>query len=206
MRPEVKAGPVGGESPPPGLSQTPPGADQRPSDVILGIPGVPEDGAAEIKRGIFPRTGEKEAVDRDHPTADGSAVAPIRPSTEVPLASFLVRSGSLKGQRLVVRYPVVNIGRAEYNDVVLQDDSVSTVHAQLQRREGIWVLVDQESTNGTVVDGERLTGETVLAPGAMVRFGTLQTIFEPTDDLADIHEGKATKVIQSIKLPPPAGS
>ncbi len=206
VRPEIEAGAFGGESKPSKLSQTPPGADPRPSDMIHGIPGVPKDGADEIKRGIFPRTGEKEAVDRPRPSADGSASISSRPSKEVPLASFVVRSGSLKGQRLAVRYPVVNIGRAEYNDVVLQDDSISTVHAKLQRREGIWVLVDQESTNGTVVDGERLTGETVLAPGAMVRFGTLQTIFEPTDDLADIHKGKATKVIQSIKLPPPAGS
>jgi len=81
---------------------------------------------------------------------------------------------------------------------------VSTVHAKLQRREGIWVLVDQDSTNGTVVDGLRIREETVLAPGAIVRFGQIQTVFEPMDDSAEVQKGSATRVIQSIHMAPPA--
>ena len=37
-----------------------------------------------------------------------------------------------------MKVPVVNIGRAEYNDIVIPDESVSTMHAKLQRREEIW--------------------------------------------------------------------
>jgi len=118
------------------------------------------------------------------------------------LASLLVRSGSLKGHRLHIKVPIVNIGRAEYNDIVLPDDSVSTVHAKLQRREGIWVLVDLESTNGTIVDGEPVDGEAPLAPGAIVRFGTIQTIFEPTDDSVEAQQGGGTQVLQSVKITP----
>src|SRR5437867_1221827 len=98
------------------------------------------------------------------------------------LASFLVRSGGLAGQRLSVKTPVVNIGRADYNDLVVPDPSVSTSHAKLQRREGVWVLVDLDSTNGTFVDGERVKGEAPLAPGATVRLGDVQLVFEPADD------------------------
>jgi pSer/pThr/pTyr-binding forkhead associated (FHA) protein len=98
--------------------------------------------------------------------------------------------------------PIVNIGRAEYNDIVLPDDSVSTVHAKLQRREGIWVLVDLDSTNGTIVDGERVEGEAPLAPGAIVRFGTIQTIFEPTDDSVEAQQGGGTQVLQPVKSGP----
>jgi pSer/pThr/pTyr-binding forkhead associated (FHA) protein len=60
--------------------------------------------------------------------------------TPAPLANFLVRSGALKGTRLIVKTPVANIGRADYNDLVLPDESVSTSHAKLQRREvcGSW--------------------------------------------------------------------
>ena len=118
------------------------------------------------------------------------------------LASLLVRSGVLKGQRIHVKVPIVNIGRAEYNDIVLPDDSVSTVHAKLQPREGIWVLVDLESTNGTIVDGEPVDGEAPLAPGAIVRFGTIQTIFEPTDDSVESQQGGGTQVLQSVKIEP----
>src|SRR5467141_1596084 len=82
-----------------------------------------------------------------------------------PLASLLVKNGALKNQRVPVKTPVFNIGRADYNDIVLPDPSVSTAHAKLQRREGVWVVVDLDSTNGTFVDGERVTGESPLAPG-----------------------------------------
>ena len=124
-----------------------------------------------------------------------------------PMANFLVRNGVLKGQRLIVKTPVVNIGRAEHNDLVVPDESVSTSHAKLQRREGIWVLVDLESTNGTYVDGERISNETPIAPGTMVRFGDVQLVFEPTDDALGVAKGGGTKVVQSIKVgaqPPPA--
>ena len=36
----------------------------------------------------------------------------------------------------------MNIGRADYNDVVIADPSVSTSHAKLQRRDDVWVLTD----------------------------------------------------------------
>jgi len=119
--------------------------------------------------------------------------------TPVPLANFLVRSGALKGTRLVVKTPVANIGRADYNDLVLPDESVSTSHAKLQRREGVWILVDLESTNGTHVDGERISTDTPIAPGTMVRFGDVQLVFEPTDDALGVAKGGGTKVIESFK-------
>jgi pSer/pThr/pTyr-binding forkhead associated (FHA) protein len=121
------------------------------------------------------------------------------------LGNFLVRSGALKGQRLVVKTPVANIGRADYNDLVIPDESVSTTHAKLQRREGVWVLVDLDSTNGTFVDGERVKGETPLSPGVTVRFGDIPLVFEPTDDSAAVAKGGGTRMMEVIKpkAPPP---
>ncbi len=116
-------------------------------------------------------------------------------------ANFLVRSGALKGQRLVVRTPVANIGRADYNDLVVPDESVSTTHAKLQRREGVWVLVDLDSTNGTFVDGDRVKGESPLAPGATVRFGEVSLVFEPTDDAAAVAKGGGTRMLEAMKTP-----
>ena len=101
-----------------------------------------------------------------------------------------------------MKVPVVNIGRAEYNDVVIPDESVSTMHAKLQRREEIWVLTDNGSTNGTFVDGERLSGEAVLSPGALIRFGETAVMFEPTDTQANVKKGSGTKVMGAIQIPP----
>ncbi|MGH7702732.1 MAG: FHA domain-containing protein, partial [Gemmatimonadales bacterium] len=133
-----------------------------------------------------------------------SATAPAaRPSAAAPLASILVRSGGLKGARLTIRVPVVNIGRADYNDLVVPDESVSTSHAKLQRREEVWVLTDLGSTNGTFVDGERISGETALSPGASIRFGEVSAIFDPVDDGSDVAKGGGTKVLGVVAAPPP---
>jgi hypothetical protein len=140
------------------------------------------------------------------PVSPRPAAAPANPAAAggtggAPLANFLVRGGALKGTRLLIKTPIANIGRADYNDLVIPDESISTAHAKLQRREGVWVLVDLESTNGTFVDGERIKADTPIAPGTMVRFGDIQLVFEPTDDALGVAKGGGTKVIESLKLP-----
>ncbi len=129
-----------------------------------------------------------------------------RPSQAGPLANLLVKGGALKGQRFQIRTPVVNIGRADYNDIVLSDGSVSSAHAKLQRREGVWVLVDLDSTNGTFVDGERVQGDMAIAPGATLRFGDVQLAFEPTDDALGVGKMGGTVVLTASSAParPPA--
>jgi len=126
-----------------------------------------------------------------------------RPARGGPLASFLVRVGELRGRRLPVKTPIVNIGRADYNDLVFPDPSVSTAHAKLQLRGGVWLLVDLDSTNGTFVDGERVKDEAPLAPGATVRLGDVQLAFEPTDDAVPVIEGSGTRVSAAFPEPPP---
>ncbi|HET9385221.1 MAG TPA: FHA domain-containing protein [Gemmatimonadales bacterium] len=96
----------------------------------------------------------------------------------------------------------MNIGRADYNDLVFPDESVSTTHAKLQRREGVWVIVDLDSTNGTFVDGDQIKGEAPLAPGANVRFGEIGTVFEPTDESAEVAKGGGTRVMEVMTMSP----
>src|SRR5690349_2004497 len=110
-------------------------------------------------------------------------------------ASLLVRSGGLLGQRLAVRTPVVNIGRADYNDLVIPDPSVSTSHAKLQRREGVWIIVDLDSTNGTFGEGGRGKGEAPLGPGALGRGGDVQLLFGPAGDARAGAKGGGTQVL-----------
>ncbi len=132
------------------------------------------------------------------------AAAPARPSGAA-FASFLVRSGGLMGRRLPVKTPVVNLGRADYNDIVLPDPSISTSHAKLQRREGVWMLVDLDSTNGTFVEGERVRGEAPLGPGAIVRLGDVQLLFEPADEKQGVLKGGGTQVLRTPHSSAPPG-
>jgi pSer/pThr/pTyr-binding forkhead associated (FHA) protein len=123
-----------------------------------------------------------------------------------PLASFLFRSGELKGRRLPIKVPVVNIGRGDYNDVVIADPSVSTMHAKLQRREAIWILTDLGSTNGTFVEGERLTGEVPLTPGTTLRFGDVSALFEPLDETVPQGRVQRTHLMERVEAEAPRAS
>ncbi len=185
------------------------------ADVAPAAPSPPPPGPAVSQPPAAPPSSPAPATgssgERLKNTSFGMPAAPPpagRASQAGPLANMLVRSGTLKGQRIQLRTPVINIGRADYNDVVLPDESVSTSHAKLQRREGVWILTDVESTNGTFVDGERVQGDAPLAPGAMVRFGDVQLVFEPTDDAMGVAKGGGTKMIEAFKAPapPPAPS
>jgi hypothetical protein len=73
----------------------------------------------------------------------------------------------------------LTIGRGSGNDVALpEDDYASTRHARIEpRRDGIWVE-DIGSTNGTFVNGIRLTRERRLAAGDIVRVGETDLRFE----------------------------
>jgi pSer/pThr/pTyr-binding forkhead associated (FHA) protein len=126
------------------------------------------------------------------------------PSPEAaPLASLLFRSGDLKGRRLPIKVPVVNIGRGDYNDIVIGDASVSTMHAKLQRREEVWILIDLGSTNGTYVEGERLSGEAPLTPGTTLRFGDVIALFEPLDDNVPVERTNQTRLMGRLAVADP---
>jgi pSer/pThr/pTyr-binding forkhead associated (FHA) protein len=120
--------------------------------------------------------------------------------TALPIASLLVRTGDMRGRRLPITLPVVNVGRADYNDIVIADPSVSTTHAKLQRRDDVWVLSDLGSTNGTFVEGEPVVGETALTPGTTLRFGDVAALFEPHDEPQPPGSGGSSPAA----APPPA--
>ncbi|MGE0710011.1 MAG: FHA domain-containing protein [Planctomycetota bacterium] len=64
-----------------------------------------------------------------------------------------------------------SIGRHGTNHVVLADTEASRFHARLDWRDGGPVIADQQSLNGTFVDGVRLSGPVSLQVGQQVRCG-----------------------------------
>ena len=74
----------------------------------------------------------------------------------------------------------LTMGRGSNNDVPLPDDEyASGRHARFEpRRDGVWIE-DIGSTNGTFVNGIRLTRERKLTPGDVVRVGETDLRFEP---------------------------
>lgn len=88
------------------------------------------------------------------------AIAGLNGSSTLPL--LLVLDQAESGPLLVGRHPAC--------DVVVADPSVSRRHAQLTFRDGVWMLQDLASTNGTTVNGERV-GRITLHTGDIISLG-----------------------------------
>jgi pSer/pThr/pTyr-binding forkhead associated (FHA) protein len=73
----------------------------------------------------------------------------------------------------------VTLGRSQENDLVLDTDEFASVqHARIEpRRDGVW-LHDLDSTNGTFLNGTKLTRPRKLTPGDVIRVGETDLRYE----------------------------
>jgi pSer/pThr/pTyr-binding forkhead associated (FHA) protein len=90
-------------------------------------------------------------------------------------ALVIVKSETLAGQRFTIGTPAV-VGRSDDADIVLDDSYASDFHFRIGQQDGKIVLSDLGSTNGTYVNGRRVTVPTTLTKGDSVQIG--KTIFE----------------------------
>lgn len=86
-------------------------------------------------------------------------------------AALLVEEGPLAGTVIPLGTTPILIGRAPDSTLVADDDYVSSRHARIYPSEGVWMVEDLGSTNGTWLDRSRITSPTVLNPGVPVRIG-----------------------------------
>lgn len=85
---------------------------------------------------------------------------------------LLVVEGEGKGQRIAVGANPLVIGRSAPADVVLADQRVSRSHCRVCLAFDELVVVDLESSNGTFIDGQRLTGGASLPVGSRLQLGS----------------------------------
>ena len=77
----------------------------------------------------------------------------------------------------------VFIGRDVGNDIVINDAEMSRRHARLAVQAGGYILEDLGSTNGTAVNGERLTSRHVMREGEIISLGEhVALVFEALAD------------------------
>jgi pSer/pThr/pTyr-binding forkhead associated (FHA) protein len=91
-------------------------------------------------------------------------------------ATLSVTDGPDRGRSLPIGKPLVRVGKAVDNDLVLADPAVSAHHFELVQEEGGCVLRDLRSTNGTFVDGQRVR-EVFLRAGAEIAVGETRVRF-----------------------------
>lgn len=135
-----------------------------------------------------PSTGQVPGAGVPGPGAP--EMAPVQPYTQAmpqggfPAAvggagSLLVgQDGVYAGQVFPVAGPNVTIGRDPGNSIALVADStVSRRHAHLVDEGGTYVLYDDGSSNGTFVNGARISVQQ-LAPGDIINFGASKFRYE----------------------------
>lgn len=82
-----------------------------------------------------------------------------------------VRSSSNEPIVFILKHGVNTLGRNQENDIVIDDDSISRRHAELQCRSEQVVVHDLGSKNGTLVNLERISKARTLKSGDQVHFG-----------------------------------
>jgi S1-C subfamily serine protease len=90
------------------------------------------------------------------------------------LVELRITSGSRAGQREIFDKSVISIGRHPLNDLRFdpeRDPDASSKHAEIRILGDKATLRDLDSTNGTFVNGQRITGERALFEGDLMSFG-----------------------------------
>jgi pSer/pThr/pTyr-binding forkhead associated (FHA) protein len=131
--------------------------------------------------GVFVRGAR---IDKAAEVAPGAAIeigdVKVAVAKAAPQVQGVGAGARLRGNGREIGLPArAKVGRGAECDVVLDDDSVSRVHAELARDDrGFYRLRDLESANGTFLDGKPIGKEPVLVPdGARVRFGDVELLF-----------------------------
>src|SRR3954471_8278686 len=83
----------------------------------------------------------------------------------------LVEKGGGGEQELTFEKPEVTIGRLAGNDIVLGKGNVSKYHSRFVLKDGKYIVVDMQSTNGTFVNGKKIAAPQVVKPTDKIYIG-----------------------------------
>ncbi len=86
------------------------------------------------------------------------------------------KEGPLAGRRLTLESKTYSLGRRLENDLPLDDVMISGEHAELRFQDGGWAIVDLGSSNGTSLNGKRVSSA-LLSPGDFVQLGGSRFVF-----------------------------
>lgn len=128
---------------------------------------------------LFPTSAAPTAAPRSAPapaTVPNAFRGTMTPEKSTDATRLVITSGSKEGQELPLGKEPLTIGRSSESGLIIRDDYTSTHHARLMLWDDGWVIQDLDSTNGTFLDGARVTVPTPVPLNTPVRIGT--TSFE----------------------------
>jgi hypothetical protein len=129
--------------------------------------------AVRVIRGDLRAAGQPRIATPPARRRRAAAPAPAARRGPTPL---MVTEGGLAGTRIGLTGAPVRIGRANDSTLVLTDDYASTRHARISLQDGMWVVEDLGSTNGTYLGQRKLDGPVPMDVGVPLRIG--KTVLE----------------------------
>lgn len=99
------------------------------------------------------------------------APVPAHNSNSGRAPSLVVTDGALAGTTLPLGRSDIIVGRSPDSALVLNDTYSSSRHARFFLKQGAWWVEDLQSTNGTYINGQKITTPVQLQPGMAVTVG-----------------------------------
>ncbi|MGC3961557.1 MAG: FHA domain-containing protein [Verrucomicrobiota bacterium] len=94
------------------------------------------------------------------------------------MAKLVILSQGMTGRSHDLKVDKTTIGRVDDNTFPIAESSVSSHHCEVFVRGSDVVVNDLNSTNGTFINGDKITGEAVLKPGQILRLGQIELRLE----------------------------
>lgn len=103
----------------------------------------------------------------------------VRPIAEIPNKPMQKQAIlEVAGQRYALHHHSIVLGRSASTDIPVDDSGVSRQHVRVETRgKTSFVVTDLGSTNGTYVDGKKISAETRIFDGSIITIGQTKIVF-----------------------------
>jgi pSer/pThr/pTyr-binding forkhead associated (FHA) protein len=139
-------------------------------------------GDIRVAANVIDDAGDRLRADEPMPpSSDTMVFARPGPESQAPSSArrayLLVKTDGAPPVQFDLGGPLISIGRASDNDVIVDDALVSRHHCQLKLQHGAYSFADLGSRNGSFVNGQPVS-EIALGPGDRIRIGSTEIEFQ----------------------------
>jgi type III secretion system (T3SS) inner membrane Yop/YscD-like protein len=110
---------------------------------------------------------------------------------------LIIKQGPVPGKVFEIAKQVITLGRDVKSDFVVNDAEVSRSHTRLTVQSDGCLAEDLGSTNGTYINGQRITGAKMIRPGDVLGLGETVLI-----DFVFVPDAEATLIAPPLDIPP----
>src|SRR5207249_2622108 len=116
--------------------------------------------------------------------------------------TVLITEKGAEQRRMEFDKSEVTIGRVQGNDIILPKGNVSKRHSRIVLKDGKFIIVDLKSTNGTYVNGRKITSPLVIKATDKIYIGDFILAVDEGDLAAQV-SGPISTAAPARKAPPP---